>query len=92
MAIIFDNEALDALARSPGITGAVLAQAERIAQIARGDAPVGETGNYKQGIKTRVKYQRRSVGVVEATDPKSLIIESRKGILARAVKKAARSK
>ena len=91
MATVFDNAALDELARGPGISGVVLDSAELIASIARADAPEA-SGAYKAGIKTRVKQQRRSVGVVEATDPKSLVIEAKKGVLARATKKAAKKR
>lgn len=83
------NWDLDELARSPEITGVVMRETNRIATIIVADAPV-ESGDYKTGIRTALKYQERSVGVVEATDPKSLIIEAKTGIMARAVKKAAR--
>ena len=82
---------LDALTHDPGIVAVVKRQTDRIAAVARSTAPVDD-GDYKAGIRTRIKYQERAVGVVEATDPKSLIIEARTGNLARAVKKAARSK
>lgn len=83
------NWDLNALTRDPGIVGAVSQATERIAATARSTAPE-DSGDYKDGITTRLKYQERVVGVVEATDPKSLIIESKTGNLARAVKKSAR--
>lgn len=89
MATEFDDNALDALTRHPGIVGAVQQAADRIAATARADAPV-DSGAYKAGIRTRIKYQRRAVGLVEATDEKSLIIEAKTGTLARAAKKNAR--
>lgn len=91
MAIRFDNDALDALARGPGITGAVMRETNRIATIIVSDAPVA-SGEYKAGIRTALKHQERSVGLIEATDEKSLLIEAKTGIMARAVKKAARKK
>ncbi|WP_067198925.1 hypothetical protein [Microbacterium sp. XT11] len=85
------NWDLDALTRDPGIVSVVQQATDRIAEIARADAPT-DTNAYKAGIRTRIKYQDRAVGVVEATDPKSLIIEAKTGNLARAVKKAARKR
>lgn len=83
------NWDLDALSRSPEIAGAVMKATERIAQTIRNEAPV-DSGDFQAGIKTHLKYQQRAVGVVEATDEKSLIIEARTGVMARAVKKNAR--
>lgn len=83
------NWDLDALTHDPGIVSVVQQATDRIADVARADAPV-DGGGYKAGIRTRIKYQKRAVGVVEATDPKSLIVESKTGNLARAVKKSAR--
>lgn len=85
------NWDMDALTHDPGIVSVVQQATDQIADIARADAPV-DGGDYKAGIRTRVKYQKRAVGVVEATDPKSLIIEAKTGNLARAVKKAARTR
>lgn len=85
------NWDLDALTHDPGIVSAVQQATDKIAATARADAPV-DGGDYKAGIQTRIKYQKRAVGVVEATDPKSLIIEAKTGNLARAVKKAARKR
>lgn len=83
------NWDMDAMTRDPGIVSAVDQATERIAATARADALVG-SGDYRSGIRTGLKYQRRVVGLVEATDEKSLIIEAKQGILARAVKKNAR--
>ena len=83
------NWDLDALTHDPGIVAAVQDATDKIAETARADAPVA-TNDYKAGIRTRIKYQERAVGLVEATDEKSLIIEAKTGNLARAVKKNAR--
>lgn len=88
--IYFNNAEMDALARSPGITGAVMAAAEQIAAQARSTAPVGDTEDYKNSIKTGLKYQERSVGMIYSDDDKALLIEAKTGNLARAVKKSAR--
>jgi hypothetical protein len=87
--VAISNWDLDALTHDPGIVSAVMQATDRIADTARSTAPVGD-GDYKAGIRTRIKYQKRAVGVVEATDDKSLIIEATTGHLARAVKKNAR--
>lgn len=89
MATEFDDGVLDALTRHPGIVSAVSAATERIAATVRADAPV-DSGDYKASIRTRLKFQERVVGIVEATDEKSLIIEARTGVMARAAKKNAR--
>lgn len=91
MATEFNNSALDALTRDPGIVSAVQAATERIAATVRADAPV-DSGQYKAGIRTGLKFQERVVGIVEATDEKSLLIEAQSGIMARAVKKNARKR
>lgn len=89
MATVFDDAAMDELARGPGITGAVVDAAERIADQVRADAGV-DTGDYKASISVTVKQQRRSVALVQSTDPKALVIESQTGVMARAAKKSAR--
>ncbi|WP_404474839.1 hypothetical protein [Microbacterium aerolatum] len=81
---------MNELARSAGIAGAVMDATNAIAQTARTDAPVGETEEYRDSIKTRLKFQERAVGIVYSDDDKALIVESKTGNLARAVKKNAR--
>lgn len=88
MATTWNNAAMNELARSNAVTQPVMKATEKIAQIIRNDSPV-DSGDYRDGIQTHLKFQERGVGVIEATDEKSLIIEARKGIMARAVKKAA---
>lgn len=91
MATTWDNDAMDALARGPEITAAVVKAAEGIADQVRADAPVAD-GDYKASIRVTVKQQRRSVALVESTDPKALVIEAKTGVMARAAKKSARSR
>lgn len=88
----FQNGYFDALLRSAPVRAVVDAATERVADKARSDAPVGETSDYKNGIKTGSKLQDRYVGLVQATDPKSLIVESRTGNLARAVRGSGRGR
>jgi hypothetical protein len=86
VAVKFNDAYFDELSRSAGVAGLVDEATERIAGTARSTAPVGETGDYRDGIVTAGKYQRRYVGLVIATDPKSMIVESKTGNLARALR------
>lgn len=91
MATNFSNAGMDELARSPAVTGPVMKATEKIAQTIRNDAPV-DSGDFRDGIQTHLKFQERGVGIVQATDEKSLIIEAKTGVMARAVKKNARKR
>lgn len=75
----------EALLTSPGVESVVMESTNRIAAIARSTAPV-DTGDYKRGIKATKKRQKRVVGLVQATDPKSMGVEAATGNLARAVR------
>ncbi|MBN9176120.1 MAG: hypothetical protein J0I43_01945 [Microbacterium sp.] len=85
MPVTFNNQFFDDLSRSQGVIDLVDAATEAIAETARASAPEA-TGDYKAGIATAGKFQRRYVGLVIATDPKSMIIESKRGVLARALR------
>lgn len=80
------------LLRSAPVRSLVDEATERVAEQARSTAPVGETQDYKNGIKTSSKLQERYVGLVQATDDKSMIVEARTGNLARAVRGAGRGR
>ena len=86
----FRNCFFDDLLTSAPVRGLVDEATERVANIARASAPVGATSDYKDGIKTSSKLQKRYVGLVQATDPKSMIVEARTGNLSRAVRGACR--
>lgn len=82
----------DQLGRSPGVVALVNQKRDQIAAAARSAAPV-DTGAYRKGIVTRgVIRKRRYVGLVVATDEKSLLIESQKGVLARALRSVGRGR
>lgn len=81
----FNNAFFEKLSTSPEVTALVTEAAERIAAIARETAPV-DSGDYKNGIAVVVKRQKRSVALVVASDPKSMIIEAKTGNLVRALK------
>lgn len=83
------NWNLDALTHDPGIVAVTMRTTNQLAETIRDAAPE-DTRDLKNGIQTRLKFQERVVGVVESTDPKSLIVEARTGFMARAVKRSAR--
>lgn len=84
-AVKFNNEWFNNLSRSAGVAALVDEVVDRVAETARSTAP-DATGEYKAGIVTASKLQERYVGLVIATDDKSMIIESRTGNLARALR------
>jgi hypothetical protein len=85
-----NNVFFEKLGRDPAVVALVNQKRDQIAAVARSTAPVGD-GDYKRGIVTRGKIdKKRYVGLVVATDRKSLIIESKLGVLARAVRAARR--
>lgn len=85
MAVEFNDAFFDRLSRSPGVAALVDQAVERVAATARANAPA-DTGDYRSGIVTASKLQRRYVGLVIGTDPKTMLIESRTGNLARALR------
>ena len=80
------------LGQSDSVFGLCLAAANQVADVARGTAPV-DRGDYRASITVR-EGQRpgRRVAIVEASDPAALIIESRTGTLARALRAVSRSR
>ena len=74
----------DLLVSAP-VEDLVMTATEEVAAKARSTAPV-DTGAYREKIITTKKYQKRVIGLVQATDPGSLAIEARTGNLARAVR------
>ena len=84
--IEFDEAFFDRLGRSAELDRACRERAERIADRARSTAPT-DSGDYKVGIVLeRGVRNGRVVWLVKATDPKSMLVESRTGNLARAVR------
>lgn len=87
----FNESYFEQLGKSQGVTNLCKQVAERIAADARADAPV-KTGAYQSKIRVRVKQaSKRNVALVVADDYKSLWIESRRGVLARALRRAKRA-
>lgn len=91
MPVKFSNSYFDQLSRSSGVVKLTLDAARRIAATARSTAPEN-TGAYRRGIGVRVKYQQRAVALVEGRDPKTMLIESRTGNLARALRANAKGR
>lgn len=85
MAVDFNDSFFEQLGRSPGVVALVNTATEAIAATARGTAPT-DTEDYRDGIVTEGKYQDRYVGLVVGTDPKTMLIESKTGNLARALR------
>ncbi len=86
----FNNAFFEQLSRSPGVQAVTIAAANRVAATARQRAPV-DSGSYRRGIVVRKKFQRRVVALVEGTDPKTMLIESKTGNLVRALQANKRS-
>lgn len=85
-----NNRFFAELGRSAGVRAVVDEAADRIADTARSTAPT-DSGDYRDGISRASKFQQRYVALVVATDPKSMLIESRTGNLLRALRKNRRT-
>jgi hypothetical protein len=84
----FNQKFFDEILKSAGVQQATKAAAERAANIARATAPV-DTGAYRDGITLEEHDWKYRVGyLVVGHDPKTLLIESKTGNLARALKRA----
>jgi hypothetical protein len=91
MPVQFDNGYFDRLSRSPGVVSITVAAAQKIAATARASAP-SDTNTYRNGIKVVLKFQRRAVALVVGTDKKTMLIESKTGNLARALRAHAKGR
>ena len=81
----FDPAYLERLGRSSGVVGLCRSIADRVASIATSTAPV-DTGEYVDSIHVEIVPRTdRDAAIVEAADPKALIIEAKYGILSRAL-------
>lgn len=89
MPVKFNEGFFQNLGRSPAVTNLVVGAAQQIAADARSTAPV-DSGDYRRGIHVEVKFQKRVVALVMASDKKSLLIESRTGNLVRALNRRKR--
>lgn len=86
----FNDAFFEQLGRSPAVVAQCVAKANKVAATARTTAPV-DTEDYKNGIRVEVQSRgRRDVAVVVASDWKSMLVESKTGNLARALKAVGR--
>lgn len=84
--IEFNDMFFDNIMKSAGVEALTKETAQRAAGIARSTAPV-DTGSYRNQIRVIVRESRyRRVYRVVGDDPKTLLIESKTGNLARALK------
>lgn len=87
----FNDSFFEKLGRSPEVTQLCVDVAQKIAATARATAPRG-TGDYADSIGVEVvSRHRRNAALVIATDPKSLLVESKTGNLARALNQVKKS-
>lgn len=77
--------------KSDGVVEALYNEAELILSEAQRLAPV-DSGDYRNGLDMDEDVTDRAVVRVVASDPKSVLIESQRGVLARAIRGKARSR
>jgi hypothetical protein len=74
------------LIKSGGVARDIERRAQQVAAAARSAAPVGETGNYQASIQVVMDdHPTRAAAHVMSDVPYAMIIESRLGVLARAL-------
>lgn len=84
----FNQQFFDTIMRSSGVQSLQRSVAERVLAQAKATAPVGE-GDYRDGLRIEVRASRyRDAFLVVGNDWKTLILESKGGYLARALKSA----
>ncbi len=87
----FEPGFFGALGKSAAMEALMRSKAQAVLAVAQRTAPVGKTGRYRAGLKLGKRYSKYRVVIeVQATDRKSLLIESKKGTLARALRSARR--
>ena len=84
----FNESFFDAIMHSAGVESLCRQKAEAVLQEAKATAPV-DTGDYRDGIEIKVvRHAHRDTYQVVGTDAKTMLVESKRGTLARALKKA----
>lgn len=82
----FDDRFFDRVGKGPGVNRLGQLIAQRVLATARANAPV-DTGDYQRSMHIERRVSRhRVVYRVVASDRKALLIESRRGVLARALR------
>lgn len=86
----FNDGFFGTLGKSPAMEALIRSKAQPILAAAQRTAPV-KTGRYRGSMRLNKRYSKYRVVIeVVATDRKSLLIESKRGILARALRSAPR--
>lgn len=87
----FNDSFFSELGHSPAVTELCKQKAEEIANLARSTAP-RDSNEYADSIHVEiVSRANRNTALVIASDPKSMLIESNTGNLARALKQVKKS-
>lgn len=82
----FNDSFFEELGKSAGVERLTKAAAEKVASAARSSAPV-DTGDYKRRlVVVKKQSSKRTVYLVKGTDPKTMLIESKTGNLARSLR------
>lgn len=90
MDIVWNQETLDGILRSPKVVEATREVAQRGLDAARASAPE-DSGDYRRALHLERRESRyRTVWRVVGGDAKTLLIESKLGVLARALKSLSR--
>lgn len=85
-----NDKFFETVLRTPRVQNLTDETAEAALNAARASAPVDE-GDYRDGLRLEHHESRyRRTARVVGTDPKTLLIESMRGVLARALKSAKR--
>lgn len=88
--IEFDQKYFDEIMRSAGVKSLQLDVGREALGRAKATAPV-KTGGYRDGLRLRwVPHRYRDTLILEGTDPRTLLVESQTGHLARTLKSIAR--
>lgn len=86
----FNDAFFSEMGKSAGVTQLCRDRAEKVRSAAKTSAPV-DAGDYRDGLEIRVRESKnRNVILVVGTDWKSMLIESKTGNLARALKAVGR--
>lgn len=84
----FNESFFDAILHSAGVESLCRQKSEAVLKHAKATAPV-DTGAYRDGIEIKVVHHaHRDTYQVVGTDAKTMLVESKTGTLARALKKA----
>lgn len=87
----FNDKFFEEMGKSAGVTQLCQEAAQKVLATAQASAPVDE-GDYRDGLEIRVKQSRtRNTVLVVGTDWKTMLIESKTGNLARALKQVKKS-